>query len=181
VKHGIYPAFFLSFLGFLFCATLSNCQDTIPPTPDSHNATLPNAPSATPTTTCTDNNGRPCAQWVHKLIGQYPPAPETGMLRLERDPSTVRFWTYRGWEDPPLRTNREVFRSKLFIAAHVGGAIAMIMACRSRTSKEHWDSEVPAVAAIFGMDYLQFRFIGGPNAVAPAVYEMIHYGRASTR
>jgi hypothetical protein len=57
----------------------------------------------------------------------------------------------------------------------------MIVACRSRNSREDWASEVPAVAAMFGMDYLQFRFVGGPNAVAPAVYEMFHYGLASAR
>jgi hypothetical protein len=118
---------------------------------------------------------------VHKLIGQYPPLPESGKLQSERDPSSVHFWTYRGFQDPPLRTNKEVFRSKLFLAAHIGGAIAMIVACRTKNSKEDWGSEVPAVAGLFGMDYLQFRFIGGPNAVAPGVYEMIHYGLASTR
>ena len=103
------------------------------------------------------------------------------MPQLQRDPATVHFWTYRAWGDPPLRTNKEVFRSKLFLAAHVGGALAMIVACRNKNSREDWSSEVPAVAAMFGMDYLQFRFVGGPNAVAPPVYEMIHYGRAATR
>jgi hypothetical protein len=57
----------------------------------------------------------------------------------------------------------------------------MIVACRSKTSREKWHSEVPAVAALFGMDYIQFRFVGGPNAIAPPIYEMIHYGRAATR
>jgi hypothetical protein len=57
----------------------------------------------------------------------------------------------------------------------------MIVACRSKNSGEDWGSEVPAVAGLFGMDYLQFRFVGGPNAVGPAIYEMIHYSRASTR
>ena len=57
----------------------------------------------------------------------------------------------------------------------------MIVACRNKRSREHWDSEAPAVGALLGLDYLQFRFIGGPNAVAPAIYEMIHYGMASTR
>jgi len=141
-------------------------------------AQLPDAPA--PSSTCVSQD-KPCPEWLHKLIGQYPPASESGMLPLQRDPSSVHFWTYRGLDEPPLRTNREVFRSKAFIAAHVGGLIAMIVACRAKNSREHWDSEVPAVAAIFGMDYLQFRFIGGPNAVGPAVYEMIHYGRASTR
>ncbi|MGC1645915.1 MAG: hypothetical protein WA741_08805 [Candidatus Sulfotelmatobacter sp.] len=40
---------------------------------------------------------------------------------------------------------------------------------------------MPAVSALFGMDYLQFRFVGGPNDVGPAIYEIIHYSRASTR
>ena len=57
----------------------------------------------------------------------------------------------------------------------------MIVACRTKNSGEHWDSEAPAVAALFGLDYMQFRFIGGPNAIGPPMYEMIHYGRASVR
>jgi len=40
---------------------------------------------------------------------------------------------------------------------------------------------VPAVSALFGLDYLQFRFIGAPNALGPPIYEMLHYGRASTK
>jgi len=74
-----------------------------------------------------------------------------------------------------------VFRSKIFLTTHIGGAIAMIVACRIKTSKEDLGSEVPAVAGLFGMDYLQFRFIGGPNAIGAPIYEMIHYGLASTR
>jgi hypothetical protein len=54
----------------------------------------------------------------------------------------------------------------------------VIVACRLTHSGESWRSEVPAVTA---MDYLQFRFVGGPNAVGPAIYEIIHYSRASTR
>ena len=181
MKHRIYPAFVLTFLGFLFGPTPSNCQDTVPPSPDSHHADLPNAPSTTQSTTCTENNGKPCPAWVHKLVGQYPTAPESTQFQRYRDPSSVHFWTYRGWQEPPLRTNKQVFRSKAFLAAHVGGAIAMIVACRTKNSGENWGSEVPAVAAMFGMDYLQFRFVGGPNAVGAPVYEMIHYGLASAR
>ena len=57
----------------------------------------------------------------------------------------------------------------------------MIVACRTKNSGEAWHSEVPAVAALFGMDYLQFRFVGGPNAIATPIYGMIHYGLASAR
>jgi hypothetical protein len=117
---------------------------------------------------------------VRKLIGQYPPPPESE-IQTERDPSSVHFWTYRGWQDPPLRTNKQVLHSKVFLAAHIGGAIAMIVACRTKNSAVSCGSEVPGAAAMFGMDYLQFRFVGGPNAIAAPIYEMIHYGRASAR
>lgn len=180
MKYGIWPALVLALLGFLFATTLINCQETVPSSPGSNTAALPNAPSAKQTTTCTERAGKPCPEWLHKLIGQYPHLPESG-TQPERDPSSVHFWTYRGAYDPPLRTNKEVFRSKLFVGAHIGGAIAMIVACRNKRSREDWHSEAPAVGALFGLDYLQFRFIGGPNSVAPPIYEMIHYGLASTR
>ena len=181
MKHGIFLASLLTLLAFLVGTTQSYCQETAPPSVESNNAGLPNAPSVTKATTCTEKNVKPCPEWLHKVIGQYPPLPESATPQPERDPSSVHFWTYRGWQDPPLRTNKQVFHSKTFLAAHVGGAVAMIVACRSKHSGESWGSEVPAVTALFGMDYLQFRFVGGPNAVGPAIYEMIHYSRASTR
>jgi len=181
VKHRIYPAFVLAVLGFLFSATPSNCQDTVLPSSDLHNTALPNAPSTTQSTTCTQNNGKPCPEWVHKLIGQYPPSSESEEFQPQRAPSSLHFWTYRGWGDPPLRTNKQVFRSKVFLATHIGGAIAMIVSCRTKNSGEDWGSEVPAVAAIFGLDYMQFRFVGAPNAIGPPIYEMVHYGLASAR
>jgi len=181
VRHRSCVAFLLTFLGFLFVTTLALGQDAESGSSTSTSTTIPDAPSNTQATTCIENNGKSCPEWVHKLVGQYPPLSVPGKRHLQRDPSTVHFWTYRGLDEPPLRTNKQVFRSKLFIATHVGGAIAMIVACRNSRSREEWHSEVPAVAALFGMDYLQFRFIGGPNALAAPIYEMIHYGRASTR
>jgi hypothetical protein len=176
VNVGFRRALFLSSLGVVFAITSANSQET-----PSNNDEVPSAPSAVEATTCTRNNGKPCPEWVHKLIGQYPPSPESGNFQSQRDPSTVHFWTYRGVDEPPLRTNKQVFRSKLFLAAHIGGAIAMIVACRRKNSGEDWGSEVPAVAGIFGLDYIQFRFIGGPNAIGPPIYEMIHYGLASAK
>ena len=176
MKVGFRLAVVLTVLAFVFASASVNSQETLP-----NDAEVPSAPSATQATTCTQNNGKPCPPWLHNLIGQYPPSPESGKFQPQRDPSTVHFWTYRGPADPPLRTNKQVFRSKLFLAAHIGGAIAMIVACRSKNSGEDWGSEVPAVAGIFGLDYIQFRFIGGPNAIGPPIYEMIHYGLASAK
>ena len=181
MKHGILLASALTLLAFPAGTIPSNCQESAPPSAGSNNAALPNAPSVTKATTCTEKNVKPCPEWLHKLIGQYPPLPESATPQPERDPSSVHFWTYRGWQERPLRTNKQVFHSRMFLAAHVGGAVAMIVACRSPHSGESWGAEVPAVAALFGLDYLQFRFVGAPNAVGPAIYEMIHYSRASTR
>jgi len=180
-KEGLCPALALIVLGLLFGTLFATGQETTYSSPGSKTADLPSSPSTTRATTCTENNGKPCPEWVHKMIGQYPPAPESEQFQPYRDASSVHFWTYRGWQDPPLRTNKQVFRSKAFLAAHIGGAIAMIVACRTKNSGEDWGSEVPAVAGIFGMDYLQFRFIGGPNAIGAPIYEMIHYGLASAR
>lgn len=179
MKHRFCVAAVLTLLGFLFIPISGNCQETTPASATSSNAGLPNAPSTTQATTCTQNNGKPCPDWLQKVIGQYPPPPES--VEVQRNPSSVHFWTLRGSQDPPLRTNKQVFRSKAFLAAHIGGAIAMIVACRTKNSGEDWASEVPAVAGLFGMDYIQYRFISGPTAVGPAVYEMIHYGLASAR
>jgi hypothetical protein len=180
VKHWFCCALVLAVLSFLFSITPAVCQEIVS-SPASDNAAIPDTPSVTQATTCTGRNGKPCPEWVHKLIGQYPPLPESATTQLKRDPSSVHFWTYRGWQEPPLRTNKEVFRSKLFVATHVGGAVAMIVACRNKRSHAQWHSEVPAVAGMFGMDYIQFRFVGGPNAIGPPIYEMVHYGLASTR
>ena len=175
MKQKTFPALVLAFFLLVMGTTSGTAQDV------ASNTGLLDSPSTTQATACTERNGSSCPEWVHKLIGRYPPLPESQQLPPYRDPSSVHFWTYRRWQEPPLRSNKEVFRSKLFVAAHIGGAIAMIVACRSRNSGEDWGSEVPAVAAVFAMDYIQFRLVGGPNAIAPPIYEMIHYGRASTK
>lgn len=178
MKCGICLSLVLIVSTFVFCSQLAECQEAAA---TEQHAALPDSPSVTQTTTCTKNDGQPCREWLHKLIGQYPPLPESKGPEPERDASTVHFWTYRGLYDPPLRRNKQVFRSKLFLATHIGGAIAMIVACRTKNSGEDWGSEVPAVGALFGMDYLQFRFVGGPNAIGAPIYQMVHYGLASAR
>lgn len=109
------------------------------------------------------------------------PAPKTAAFSVTAHPNPVHFWTYRSSEQSPLRSNHEVFRSKLFDATHIGGAIAMAFACHSRNPGESCGSGAIVVGALFGMDYLQFRFVGGPNAIGAPIYEMIHYARVSTR
>ena len=133
MKHATSPALILTFFGCLFAANLARCQQATDTSADM--SSIPDAASTTQATTCTERSCQPCPEWVHKLIGQYPLSPESGTLQ-RRNPSPVHFWTYRSWQEPPLRTNKEVFRSKLFVATHVGGAIAMIVACRNNRSRE---------------------------------------------
>ena len=92
------------------------------------------------------------------------------------------FFAFRGsWQDPPLRTNRQMFKSKTFILSAVGGDVAMVVACRNPRSKERWDSEVPAVFAVDGLAYLGGRFFTQSYAVAPGIYKIIHYSIAAAR
>ena len=166
------------FVGVLFAALQAPCQSfaSAPTTPE--NNTLPTAPIPH---TCTGNNGKPCRKWVEELVASYPPSPKSAASNLPPDPNPVHFYTYRGWEDPPLRNNREVFRSRFFDTTHLAGMTAMIVACHRRNSGETCGSGAIVVGAIFGMDYLQFRFVGGPNAIGAPIYEVIHYARASAR
>jgi hypothetical protein len=176
-----YAVLVLLLLGLLASPSLASSQETICGPFASIDADIPSAPSTTQATTCTENNGKSCPEWLHNLIGQYPPLPESPAKQFERDPASVHFWTYRSTDEPALRSNKQVFRSKLFIATHVGGAIAMVMACRTKGSGYDCGSQATAVGAIFGLDYLQFRYVGGPNAIGAPVYEMVHYSLASTK
>lgn len=99
--------------------------------------------------------------------------------KLRDDP---KFFSFRGsWQDPPLRTNRQMFRSKTYVLSQIGGFVAMAVACRNKRSGESWGSEVPAVLLVDGMAYLGGRFFTQSYAVAPGVYEMVHYSQAAAR
>jgi len=164
---------------FLFFGAVSAMgQPSGPSSAGDDNSALPDAPSATQMTTCTQNNGKSCPWLVNRIVGQYPPLPELGTTPSQRP---ANFLTYRRRNDPPLRTNKQVFQSWPFVLAHVGGGAAMAVACGTKYSGETWGTQVPIVAALFGMDYIQFRFVGGPNAIGAPVYEMVHYGLASAR
>jgi hypothetical protein len=92
VKRGILLA--LVPLAFLVITTLSDCQEPVTPPAGSDNAGLPEAhfvtrATTTRATTCTEKNGKPCPEWLHKLIGEYPPPPKSGTSRPERNPLDV--------------------------------------------------------------------------------------------
>ena len=81
---------------------------------------------------------------------------------------TVHFFTFRGsWQDPPLRTNQQVAKSKLFWLANGAGWATAIIACRNSRSNETWGSEMPAMAGASALSYLGFRFFSGGFMLGP--------------
>jgi len=110
-------------------------------------------------------------------FAQLPEAPQP-----QPGPKHITFWTFRkSWQDPPLRTNKQMFRSKTFLLSTIGGAAAMIVACRNKRSGEDFASEVPAVIGIDALAYLGGRYFTQSYAVAPGVYEMIHYSISAAK
>lgn len=94
----------------------------------------------------------------------------------------ANFFTFRkSWQDPPIRSNKQVFKSPVFLLSQSAMVLSMVVACRNKRSGETWGSEVPAVGAVFGLDYLSDRFFSEYFAVGPATYATIHYSRAATR
>ena len=68
-------------------ATLSNDSVAIPTSARQEPArtNLPDTPSATQQSSCIQKNGKPCPEWVHKLIGQYPPVDRSEPWDGRRD------------------------------------------------------------------------------------------------
>lgn len=124
-------------------------------------------------TTCTENNGSPCPEWLHKLIGQYPPRPD---IPLPNRTEAANFFTFRTFNQPVLRTNRQVFHSKTFILLNAGYAASVIADVKyTHGVRETARSEYPVIPAIIGLDYCMDRFMSRSFSVEAPVYGMIHY------
>lgn len=93
------------------------------------------------------------------------------------------FWTFRqSWQDPPLRTNRQVLTSKTFLALHAALAIAIVVDIRhTHGARENWGSEAPVIPALAGMDYLMDRFFTRSFSVEAPIYGIVHYARDALR
>ena len=138
-------------------------------------AELADAPSATQQSSCTQKNGKPCPEWLHKLIGQYPPID----VRERWDGQADHFFTF-GNARRALHPDKKSWM--LFAAAHAGMWASAVIAVRNhRTSHEEAHSEYPAVAFMTGMDLLVFKTISPALSVGPPVYSMIHYSRAAAK
>jgi hypothetical protein len=128
---------------------------------------------------------RACAQ-------ELPDAPDTVCIGpnscgwhqvKEIPPAPVTFLTFRkSWQDPPLRTNREEFHSKLFWVA--SGALFASFVVDNRVThnaREHWGSEAPAIGAVIGLDYVMDRFFSRSMSVEAPIYGIQHYLRDISR
>lgn len=112
------------------------------------------------------------------LTATFSPKPDAP----QPQPKPANLFTFRkSWQDPPLRANKQVFKSPVFLLSQSAMILSMVVACRNKHSLETWESEAPAVGALFGMDYLSDRFFSEYFAVGPAIYATIHYMRAARK
>lgn len=156
-------------------STSEDGQASVPDPRMSTATTLADAPSVTQQSNCTQNSGKPCPEWVHKLIGRYPPIDVTEHWNRQPD----RFFTI-GNGRRALHPDKKSWM--LFAAAHAGMWASTVVAVRNhRTSKDAAHSEYPAAAFMTGMDLLVFKTISPSLSVGPAIYAMVHYSRAAAR
>lgn len=89
------------------------------------------------------------------------------------------FWTFRKSPNaPPLRTNRQVFKSKTFLilnGCYVASVITDVEYTHGRA--ETRVSEYPAMLAIIGLDYVMDRFFTRAYSIEGPIYGIQHYVR----
>jgi hypothetical protein len=157
-------------------STSESGQAPIPAQRTSPSTNLGDAPSTTQRTTCTENNGKPCPEWVHRLIGQYPPVKEVSEHR-NRQPD--HFFTL-GNAQRALHPDKKSWM--LFTLAHAGMWASTVVAVRNhQTTMEEAHSEYPAVAFMTGMDFMFFKTVSPSISVLPPVYAMIHYSKVTAK
>ena len=140
-------------------------------------AQLPDAPA--PSSTCVSRD-KPCPEWLHKLIGQYPSDPPRRGLPSVM-PGPVHVYTFRKhWDDPPLRTYRKTFTSPWFLASQGAMFASMVIACRrSQFTGEDFHTEAPWVVGVFGINLLTDRYLDELYSVATAGIVTQHYVHAT--
>lgn len=90
--------------------------------------------------------------------------------------TSPKFFQFRGADDPQNATNRQVWHSKVFVAAHICYVVAVLYDIHhTHQARETYESEVPAIPAIIGLDYVAYRFLSPSLSTEAAVYGVIHY------
>lgn len=156
-------------------------------------------------TTCTKSNGDLCPEWLHKLIGQYPPAAQPSNLLHTPLPQRMEkagFWSFRGLGDPALRTNSEVFHDKTLLGTegfwlgsivydaeltHQGLAHHKCVEASNLIDDPHpgrgelYAWAVPEFAAGTALNYLMIRFVGKPLILETAGIASTSHLRGGSR
>ena len=102
-------------------------------------------------------------------FAQIPDAPQP-------QPNPVHVYTFRkSWQDPPLRTNKQVFKSKVFWISEGAAFASMAVACSRKNTGEHWPNEAVAWGGGFGLAYISARFFTELFTVGIGTYQTQHY------
>lgn len=106
---------------------------------------------------------------------ELPDAPSTVQPPVIQ-PGPKFFQFRKGPQAPPLATTKQVFKSKVFMSAHLIYTASVITDIQmTHEAKEKWHSEAPVIPVIWGMDYLMYRFICPCESVEAAGYGTYHY------
>jgi hypothetical protein len=127
---------------------------------------LPDTPQ--PSTTCVDH-GKPCPEWLHKLIGQYPPTP---YAPLPPRTEPAKFLTFRTFNQPVLRTNKQVMKSPVFMISQTVLMLTIIPHGKSR-----WHVEPIEASGLCAFDYMSDRLFSESFSIGPPLYAAIAWLR----
>lgn len=131
-------------------------------------------------TTCTKSNGKPCAEWVHTMVGQYPPDSWPTREQSEQARVTGFFHFRSDWNSPALRNTKLSWA--LFIGSHAGlGLTYAIDHHLTHGARENNGSEVPAILGVSAMDFLMFKCVSPALSIGAPIYGMEHYARDASR
>jgi hypothetical protein len=128
-------------------------------------------------TTCVENSGKPCPEWLHKLIGQYPPVPDYREAQAIRYAS---FFTFNKDTKAALHPDKKSWG--LFIGAHAAGALAFAIDHHvTHGARETNGSEIPAIAGVAALDFVMFKCVSPSLSVEAPMYEVQHYWRDAVK
>lgn len=83
------------------------------------------------------------------------------------------YFGVRGPDDPQLASNKDVFKSRTFLIAH--GIYLTSEIVDSRFHREPLHTELPAALSLTALDYVAYRFIWKPLALAGPIVGTEHY------
>lgn len=97
------------------------------------------------------------------------PVPQT-------DAPVVRFWSFRGPDDPPLRSVRSSLRWELAVEGMYCAAAVVDVKVTHGAREIYSDSLIPCgVLGVFG--FLMDRYVGRPISLIPAIWGVQHHVR----